>query len=145
MLLGEFAGSLVGSMLFRGLASLLESEHEGKAGTFALALRSGDARVTFEYDAPACAFVERDRPCVAGLECWASDLLAVLDGEMGPIALTFGRSRVWNELPGRLHFDIFEELHRTSHPLRRPDAYYRLYERLLAPARDTAPQIFRRT
>jgi hypothetical protein len=142
--LAEFAGSLVGSLLFRGLASLLDSEHEGTAGTFAFSLRTGDGKIVFEYDAPNCAFVERDRPCVAGLECWASDLLAVLDGELGPIALTFGRSRVWNELPQRLNFDIFEELHRTSHPLRRPDAYYKTYERLLAPARDTPPTIFRR-
>jgi hypothetical protein len=143
--LDDFAGTLVGSVLFRGLASLLESEHPGLAGTFALALRTDKDKLVFEYDAPSCAFVARDRPCVAGLECWASDLLAVLEGEMGPISLTFGRSRVWNQLPSRLNFDIFEELHRTSHPLRRPDAYYRLYERLLAPARDVPPQIFRRT
>jgi hypothetical protein len=142
--LDDLAGSLVGGVLFRGLASLLESEHEGKAGTFAFALRTGDARIVFEYEPTSCTFVERDRPCVAGLECWASDLLAVLDGELGPIALTFDRSRVWNELPQRLNFDIFEELHRVSHPLRQPDAFYRLYERLLAPARDTQPQIFRR-
>jgi len=140
--LADFAGSLVGSVLFRGLASLLDSEHDGKAGTFAFALRAGASKIVFEYDAPSCAFVERDRPCVAGLECWASDLLAVFEGEMGPIALTFGRSRVWNELPQRLNFDIFEEMHRSSHPLRKPDAYYRLYQRL-AP-RDVTPQIFKR-
>jgi len=76
--------------------------------------------------------------------CLCGGVRYTIDGELGPIALTFDRSRVWNELPQRLNFDIFEELHRVSHPLRRPDAFYQLYERLLAPARDTQPQIFRR-
>jgi hypothetical protein len=63
----------------------------------------------------------------------------VLAGELGPIALTFGRARLWNALPGRLRFDMFPDLHRVSHPLRKPDAYYAIYERLWQRAKDTQP------
>jgi hypothetical protein len=146
--LGELAGALVGGMVFRGLVSLLASEADGRRTTFALALRRGDGRVVVEYDASTCAFgdgaADPERAYVAGLECWASDLLAVLDGALGPIALTFGRARVWNALPSRLAFDIFEELYRVSHPLRRPDAYLATYQRLLAPVRDTQPVVLAR-
>ena len=45
---------------------------------------------------------------IAGLECWAADLLAVLC-EMGDIALLFGRATLWNWLPSRLNFDLFVE------------------------------------
>jgi hypothetical protein len=147
--LDELAGELVGSMLFRGLASLLDSECEGRRAAFAFVVRDGDARHAFVHDVPACVFRASDddveRTCLAGVECWASDLLAVLDGELGPIALTFGRSRVWNALPGRLGMPIFEELHRVSHPLRRPAAWRQLYARLLAPVRGTPTVIHART
>ena len=146
--LGELAGSLVGGAVFRGLHSLLESECGERRATFALVARDGDTRHVFEYAPPACAFTDGaadpERTYVAGLECWAADLLAVLDAELGPIALTFGRARLWNALPSRLNFDIFGDLHRFSHPLRRPADYLRLYERLWAPCRDTTPQILRR-
>jgi hypothetical protein len=146
--LAELAGSLVGGAVFRGLASLLASECGDRRPTFALVVRDDGARRCFEYAPHACAFSEgaadAERTYVAGLECWATDLLAVLDAALGPIALTFGRARVWNSLPGRLNFEIFNDLHRFSHPLRRPREYLALYERLLAPVRDTAPVIFAR-
>ena len=135
--LDDFAGNLVGGALFKNLMSLLASECGARKPTFALALRRGDARVLVEYDAASCTFVDGSGEHVAGLECWASDLLAVLDGELGPIALTFGRAKVWNALAGRLDFSIFEELHRVSHPLRQPAAYARLYARLWEACKDT--------
>ena len=142
--LDEFAGTLVGGGVFRGLHSLLDSECGDRRPTFAFALRDGDTRHLFEYSPSTCTFIETSGDHIAGLECFARDLLAVLDAELGPIALTFGRARVWNALPGRLNFDIFNDLHRFSHPLRRPAEYLALYRRLLEPVRSTQPQFFPR-
>jgi hypothetical protein len=146
--LDELAGSLVGGRVFSGLCSLLVSECGERRPTFAFCLRDGERRRVLEYALDACKFIdgvdEVERSYLAGLECWASDLLAVLDAELGPIALTFGRARVWNALPSRFQFDIFHDLHRFSHPLRRPAEYLRLYERLVAPVRDTPPRYFAR-
>ncbi len=146
--LDAFAGSLVGTHLFKSLHSLLDSETDRKP-TFVFVLRDGDRRRVFAYDPRACAFPEIDdtdpeRTYLAGFECWATDLDAVLAGEMGPIGLTFGRSRLWNALSKRFAFDIFPSLHRVSHPLRLPAAYLELYERLWEPVRDTKPEIFAR-
>ncbi len=147
--LDELAGSLVGGALFKNLMSLLATEGGERRPTFALALRTTGDPIVVEHDPAACAFrdgaADPERAYVAGLECWASDLLAVLDGELGPIAITFGRARVWNALAGRLDFSIFDELYRFSHPLRQPAAYGRLYERLWASCRDTAPVVRART
>lgn len=131
-LLGELAGQLVGGAVMRGLCSLLESETD-RACTFAFVLRDDRGDRTFAYDLTTCAFVPSEQPpaaFLAGLACWASDLRAVLRGELGPIALTFGRARLWNALPARFHFDVFSDLHRVSHPLRRPAASARTYERI---------------
>jgi beta-lactamase family protein len=139
-----FAGSLVGGPTFRSLCSILVSECGDRAPTFAIAVRDGDTRHVFEYVPTECTFVSATRPdagYIAGIECWASDLAAVFAGELGPIAITFGRARLWNALPGRFRFEIFPELHRVSHPLRQPAAYYRTYERLWHGVRDRAPTI----
>jgi Beta-lactamase superfamily domain len=147
--LGELAGALVGGTVFKSLCSLLDSEAEERAPTFALVLRDGEARHVFAYSLTECAFVDGKADArevyVAGLECWASDFLAVLRGELGPIALTFGRARLWNALSARLRFDIFGELYRMSHPLRRPDAYLRTYQRLWRESGNLEPTIFRRS
>jgi hypothetical protein len=111
-------------------------------------LRDGEVRRVLEYSPASCSFVDgvadAEQAYIAGLECWACDLLAVLDAELGPIGLTFGRARVWNALPSRFNFEIFNDLHRFSHPLRRPAEYFKLYERLLAPVRDTPARYFAR-
>src|SRR5262245_24909824 len=56
--LQEFAGTLVGGSIFKGLHSLLHDQATGRMPTFALALRNGgkDRRV-YEYVPSACAFV----------------------------------------------------------------------------------------
>ena len=84
-----------------------------------------------------CAFVRSaSRDTIAGIECYASDLTAVLAGELGAIALTFDRSRLWHDLAGRIGFDPFAELHRVSHPLRKPAADLRTYEKIWQSQRD---------
>jgi hypothetical protein len=130
-LLREFARALVGGTIFRGLHSLLASEHVGREDTFSLVLRDGDARRTFVYAPTICDFEAREAVTIAGMECYATDLLAVLRGELGPIALTYGRARLWNALPKRFRFDLFGELYRMSHPLRRPVETLEVYRRIL--------------
>ncbi len=146
--LDAFAGALVGGRTFRSLHSLLDSECEGRKPSFAIAVRDGDHRRMFEYAPTECRFVPSELPdaaYLAGVEVWASDLLAVFDGALGPIGLTFGRARLWNALPQRFSFEIFPELHRISHPLRQPAAYLRTYERLWAGAQATVPVYKHRT
>lgn len=134
--LQELADALVGSRLFRGLYSLTEAELAGRRGTFALVLRHRDQAGVFEYNPNACRF-ERSRETsprsayLAGLECWATDFLAVLSGELGPIAISFGRAALWNAAPASLDFSLLSELYRISHPLRRPAAYLHTYRNIL--------------
>jgi hypothetical protein len=140
--LDELAGVLLGGMTFRSLSSLLASESDKLIG-FAFVLRDGDARHAFAYDPTACRFTRVDDATkyLAGLECWASDMTAVLAGEMGPIALTYGRATLWNALPKRFRFDIFADMNLASHPLRRPAAYLETYRRQYRAAETTRPAI----
>ena len=110
----------------------------------------GRAPLVYAYNPSRCGFerTPADEPrqsFIAGMECWATDLLAVLSGELGVIALLFGRAGVWNTLPGRFNFDIFGELHRISHPLRRPAEYLRIYERLLGDLSPQSPSVLHRS
>ncbi len=145
--LQELADTLAGSRLFRGLYSLLGVELAGYQCTFALVVRHADRAAVFEYRPNACAFgssrAERPRETyLAGMECWGADLLAVLSGELSPITLSFGRSAVWNHVPERFDFNLFRELYRLSHPLRRPDAYYAGYQKLLRECANVTPAVF---
>jgi hypothetical protein len=145
--LHELAESLVGSALFKSLYSLTPGEVPGRLPTFALALRGGPGGegLVYEYDPGACAF-SPGRPedpraaYLAGMECWAADLLAVLDGELGLIGLQFGRSYLWCA-SGRFAFSLFAELARISHPLRRPADFLRLYQRQLGDAAAVEPWV----
>jgi hypothetical protein len=133
--LTALAASLVGGDLFRALHSVQEDEVPGRALTFAFDLRDDERPLRYAYVANECRFVSTDAPNeqhLAGLRCWATDLGAVLAGELGPIALTFGRSSLWNLLPQRFHFDVFGALYGVSHPLRQPAAYLATYEKILA-------------
>lgn len=146
--LQELAGTLVGGILFRSLHSMLTAMTGDRKPTFALVLRHGpvNAALVFEYDAGACAFVggapgDPRRNYLAGMECWATDLLAVLQGELGPIALAYGRARLWNAMPQGFRFDLFEAMYRLSHPLRRPAAFLRTYRRLWEKNRSALPVV----
>src|SRR2546428_29191 len=148
--LQEFAGSLVSGSIFRGLHSLLDDQAKGRIPTFAVALRDSHAgeRRVYEYVYSACAVLRgtsnAEETYLAGIECWATDLLAVLKGELGPIALSFGRARLWNALSEQFLFDFFGDLYRMSHPLRRPAEYLRTYQRLWTKSANPAPTIFHR-
>jgi hypothetical protein len=150
--LGEFAGALVGSNLFRHLYSLLEIEGGGRKGTFVFVLRQGEnvAPWVFVYDPSACSFAltqvaNPQNEFIAGMECWATDLLAVLSGDMADIALLFGRAKLWNALPNRFNFDLFGELQRISCPLRRPAAWLRHYQQIWQSCIEVTPTIRHRS
>ena len=148
--LQEFAGSLVGGTTFKSLHSLLHDQATGRIPTFAIAVRDGNGgeRRVYEYVPSACAFVRgtanAEETYLAGIECWGTDLLAILGGDLGPIALSFGRARLWNALPDLFIFDLFAELYRMSHPLRRPAEYLRTYQRLWARSANVTPVILHR-
>ena len=144
--LQELADGLMAGTIFRSLHSLRDDELGDRKGTFALVLRrEGQASLVYEYAPSSCSFVEGTSNAraayIAGIECWASDLCAVLRGDLGPIALTYGRASLWNALPGRFQFDLFGDLYRVSHPLRRPAATLRVYEKLLERARHVEPVV----
>ena len=129
--------------------SLLDAVVGVRIPTFALVLRCGTQKMVMAYNPNSCSFepgpAERPRETyLAGMECWATDMLAVLSGELGPIALSFGRSMLWNALPQRFNFNLLGELYRISHPLRRPSEYFRSYEKQLQRAASIKPKIMAR-
>lgn len=143
--LGRF---LYGGPLFCALHSLGNDDTGDLRPALALRLRSdpaGDA-FTLRYEPRACAFVTStcEDPVgtfVSGIECWASDLLALLRGEIGPSALCYaGHLRTWNHSPSQVYVSP-DMLWHFAHPLRRPEAAAALYRRLLATLPETVPQI----
>ena len=148
--LADFATSLYGSLLFRALYSLSSQDLGGKRPTVVLALRvdDGDGEEAFmlEYAPQACRFVEAQaedpsEAYLGGLECWASDLLAVLRGELGPTAMLFGRARQWCTLPDKFDLTLDGPLWMYANPLRRPDRFLALYREIVAAEPSDAPRI----
>ncbi|KIG14882.1 metallo-beta-lactamase family protein [Enhygromyxa salina] len=142
----DFARYLYGTPLFCELHSLPAKLDSGAWSRLCLSLRDDDAPVTLVYEPRACAFVSHACPdptveFAAGLECWATDLLALLEGELAPSALCYaGRLRSWNHAPGLLRASA-HLLWDFGHPLRRPDRAARLYRRLLAAQTDREPSV----
>jgi hypothetical protein len=141
--LDAFAAHLCSRQTFRALLSLDPDELQGRRPTYSLVLLCDDdgGAYNYEYDSASCAFVaaEGSDPVasyVGGLECWASDLLAVFRGELAPSAISFGRSRSWNALPERATID-WGELWLYCHPLRRPDRFLDFYRQMLAASAGT--------
>jgi len=131
---------------------MLETEAEGRMLTFALVLRQGDSAppLVFMYNASGCSFepVPVDNPrqsFIAGMECWALDLLAVLNADWGALAILFGRAALWNVLPKRFEFAVLSELALFSHPLRRPADCLRMYQSQLQLCPDNPPKILHRS
>ncbi len=136
--LAAFAAHLCSRQTFRALMSLEPAELDGRRPTFSLVALCDDdgGAYVFEYDPSSCGFVPASgvdpvADYVGGLECWASDLLAVFEGELAPSAITFGRSRSWNALPKRCLID-WGELWLFCHPLRRPNLFLDFYRKMLA-------------
>lgn len=65
----------------------------------------------------------------------------MLRGELSPGALFFGRMRSWSYAPPALALAPGYDFYLYTHPLRRPEAWDRLYQRCVAAleaARSTA-------
>ena len=143
--LDELARFLYGRMLFRQLYSLTAAELDGREPVLSLALLDGEQRrmLAFTYEPQGCRFVEAygdpHRRSAAVLECWATDLLALLDGEMAPSGLLFGRCRYLRYVrePSRFLFSPLGALAQYGHPLFQPrERFLALYRRLHARHRD---------
>lgn len=146
--LDELALTMVGGRLFKSLLSLHHDDAAGRIASFVFVVRDGERRHAFAYEPQDCRFVAVDGDVraryLAGLECWGPDLLAVVRGRLGPIALTFGRARAWNAAPKRLRFSIFDELYGLSHPLSRPAVTFDVYQRQWQQHATTVPRIAHR-
>lgn len=135
--LAAFAAHLYGQGTFRGLHSLSGALIEGRRPTVAIVCRVDEGAVTMAYSPTQRAFhpVRCERPTeefIAGIECWASDLLGLFRVEFSAAALLFGRYRSWNALPDRFALHLVGELMHYAHPLRQPERYEALYRRLIA-------------
>lgn len=144
----QLARSLYGTKVFQELLSLHDDELRGRRRSIALVLKRAEgAAWVFEYDVRQCRFtqVNEEQPFSAypaGIECWATDLLALFEGRLSIVSsLALGRARVWTALPGRLQGLFGLILVRFFHPLHRPDLALSLYRRLWAAVQESrAPE-----
>jgi hypothetical protein len=137
--LDAFARFLCGGYTFRALMSL--EDVGARLPTFALCcLRAGGPPLCFAYEPqgarfapiPSASLAELGDGYLAAYECWGSDLLALLRGEVSPTALSFARSRVVNRDPRVFPLLLNGELFMYAHPLRMPERFLALYRRVVA-------------
>lgn len=145
--LEDFARYLYGTAVFRSLCSMPTRIDEVAAAVgFSLRVDDTDGREILRYEPGSCSFVREpegdpQRALLSGIECFATDLLAFMRGELSPSALCYaGRVRTWNRAPARLWFSP-QELWMYGHPLRRVDRAAKLYRRLLAAEPSNPPRI----
>lgn len=137
-----FAGHLYGGDAFRSLYASGDDAFAPRRPTVGFAARTASQTLTLAYRPDACAFElvpggDPERELVAGLGCWASDLLAILRFDLFCGYLLGGRYRKWNAAPEHVRCDLDTNLSLYLHPLRHPDPALRLYRRAaekLAPA-----------
>ena len=138
----DFARYLYGGPVFAAIHSLPPRLHSGHVSSFCLLLRDEEVTFALAYDPSRCAFVpspELDPIArfASGIECWSTDLHALLTGALAPSALCYaGRMRVWNHAPSALRVSPALLWH-FCNPLRRPRQARRLYQRLLERERET--------
>lgn len=143
--LGDYARYLYGTPLFRSLCSL-PLTLDGRACAWGFSLLDDDNPRCLLHDPSGSRFVvhegiDAQRGLLSGIELWGTDLLAFLNGELGPTGLCYaGRLRVWNHRPELLRVSP-HDLWRFGHPLRRPEATASLYERLLTAEPRQVPRV----
>jgi hypothetical protein len=123
--LGRIAEWIYGGHVFRRLCSLPAVPPDRK-GTFVLILLAGEQadRHAYEYDPGGCRFARVDASETAKymgrVFWWASDLLALLRGEVEPRPITAVGRESWNPAMGGLNFSRHVAWP-FFHPLRHPD------------------------
>jgi hypothetical protein len=148
--LAELARDLVGSPFFRGLLSLSRGELQGKLAAYVLSLGARDGRdLIYEYLPSLGAFRRTERDVqlyAAGGGCWASDLLALLEGRVTAAAFTYGHFFEWVSCPtGKPHLlALSDQLWKSVHPLRRPEQFYESYRRRAEELRESEVTVFGR-
>jgi hypothetical protein len=132
--LGELARYLYRGPLFKQLYSLPSADLGRRLPTFALVLLAGDDKMyAYEYQPRACDFaaldeVEELSARYAGVVLlWATDLLALLRGEIEPRTITGSSSEAWiPECTERLYSELWSFFHPLRHPERTLDQYRRI-------------------
>ncbi|NMO14646.1 hypothetical protein HPC49_14905 [Pyxidicoccus fallax] len=147
----ELAHYLYGTRVFQDLLSVHADELRDRRRSIALVLKRAEAPSwVFEYNLQQCRFVPRESinpysSYPAGIECWATDLLALFEGRVvASSGVGLGRSRVWSAVPGRFTGLYTQLFVRFFHPLRRPEAALALYRRVWSRAqesRSSAPRV----
>ncbi len=142
-----FAEFLYGTPLFRALLSLSSVGLPAKTtAKFAISAVSGEADHVFEYDPAGGRFelLKQAAPLsdyVAGMECFATDLLGYLRGQLAPSALMFGRLSRWRGTAESLTPAIDRAIWVYGHPLRRQAQYLELYRSLYAAEPKETPKV----
>jgi Beta-lactamase superfamily domain len=145
--LDRLAAYLYRRSLFRTL-NALDGRALHRQPAFALVLRcADDLAYVLEYQPNASRFslVSCRAPMetyVAGLECWASDLWRVLDGQLLPQRL-LGHMRTWNHLPQPM--SVLQALWGFFDFMNRPAAATTYYRQVVERERDRPAQIARGT
>jgi hypothetical protein len=132
-----FAAHLYGGEIFRALYA---ADHPASASSRAgvgFALRTSSGDLALAYRPEACAFehvvgVDARAVFAAGIECWASDLYAVMRLELFSGYFLAGRYRQWNEVRDRMARELDLEIMVYTHPLRHPARTLALYRETVA-------------
>lgn len=138
--LETFARFLYARPVFAQIHSLPGSD------ALAFVLHTQSEPAVFAYRPAAAAFERVDAAdpltrFLSGFECWASDLLALFEGRLGPSALCYsGRLRCWNRAADRLRISP-HLLWLFSHPLHRPEVARVLYDNVAAGCGPVAVQV----
>ncbi|HEY3498818.1 MAG TPA: MBL fold metallo-hydrolase [Polyangiaceae bacterium] len=115
------------------LAALDALPKAARDPVFCLWLREDDGASAFVLDRRRAAFRKETVPSdpreryLLGVECWASDLVAVLELECSPDYVVLGHMKFWNFEPRRARVELDMLFYLYGHPLRQPDRYRRLY------------------
>jgi Beta-lactamase superfamily domain len=140
--LERIAEHLYGGDIFRRLHSLTAPELDGHTPTMAWLLRTRDEEtvLAYAYRPEACGFFPLDeitRDHAGVVIAWATDVLALLRGEIEPRCIVRGWSEIWIPALSGASF-LVTELWPFFHPLRHPGRVLARYRNALAeePARE---------
>jgi hypothetical protein len=142
--LADFAQFLYGSPLFRALYSMTGTTRPKPR--FAISAVTGTADHVFEYDPAGGRFDLLTQKAqlsdyVAGMECFAADLLDYLRGRLAPSALMFGRLSRSRGSADNLVPAIDRAIWTYAHPLRRQAEHLELYRSLYAQEPKETPKV----